>query len=31
MILENNQPIKPVMRMTDQISCDMAILFPQYS
>ncbi len=30
-ILENNHPIKPIMRMTDQISCIIKILFPQQS
>ena len=31
MMLENNHPVKPVMRMTDQISCVIVILFPQDS
>jgi len=29
MILENNQPTKPAMRMTDQRSLVIVILFPQ--
>lgn len=30
MMLENNQPIKPAMRITDQRSWDMTLFFPRY-